>query len=127
MPRYKTSDGEYVEKSVIDRRIREAKAEIYNDRLHPCEATGQSPSVEPIDMSHVISVNDCQRLGKSDLAWSQDNIYLECRSAHRDWEDMHPRILKHRNFRSKMDYLKQHHRERFITIIHKLNLSEDEY
>lgn len=88
---YRMSNGERVVKSVIDRRVRQAKAEKIQNMLDEhgyifCEETGCGKNTnagEPIDCSHEISVYDCQKEGKTELAWNVSNIKMRCRTCHR--------------------------------------------
>lgn len=88
MNSYKTSSGEYVPKSVIDRRIREAKQQkiaamiekfgyLFCEECHRNANTGIS-----LDCSHDIPVSECQSSGKSELAWDVNNITIRCRECH---------------------------------------------
>jgi hypothetical protein len=91
---YKTSDGNYIEKSIIDRKIRKAKAHRlewqrnefgYNfcedeSEGHIC---GNNGSGTYLDCSHEISVNECQKSSQSELAWDWvNNILIRCRPHH---------------------------------------------
>lgn len=88
MTTYKMSNGDRIEKSVIDYRVREAKIKklarfaLDNDYFH-CEEIGcKSPNQGPFDCSHDISVKECQETGRSELAWDVTNITLRCRRCH---------------------------------------------
>lgn len=88
MNRYKTSSGEYVTKSVIDRRIREAKQQKIAETIEKfgylfCEECGINASTGiPLDCSHDIPVSKCQSSGKAELAWDVNNITIRCRECH---------------------------------------------
>ena len=66
MNSYKTSSGEYVPKSVIDRRIREAKQKKIAEMRETygylfCEDCKRNASTGiPLDCSHDIPVSECQ-------------------------------------------------------------------
>lgn len=86
MNTYETSDGIRVKKSTIDRKVRQAKAEKlalqYHDKGYNfCEKTGISNG-QYLDCSHIISVDQCQKTGRTELAWDLDNIEILCRSEH---------------------------------------------
>lgn len=85
MNTYHCSDGSRVNKSIIDRRVREAKIKKISQFLDEhgyifCEECNTNQGT--IDCSHTISVDKCQKEGKSELAWSIDNIKLRCRKCH---------------------------------------------
>lgn len=88
MNSYMTSSGEYVLKSVIDRRIRAAKEKkiaqmiekygyLFCEECHRNEAAGI-----PLDCSHDIPVSECQKRGQSELAWDVNNITIRCWECH---------------------------------------------
>lgn len=88
MPSYKTSNGDRIEKSVIDHRIRQAKERKKEEFLKEhgyifCEEVGcRTPNVGPFDRSHDMSVKECQEIGSAELAWDVDNIKYRCRKCH---------------------------------------------
>lgn len=90
MPSYKMSNGERVEKSVIDHRVRKAKEKKIGHMMDTwgyifCEEFGcgkNKNAGEPIDCSHDISVNDCQKHGFAEMAWEVRNITMRCRTCH---------------------------------------------
>ena len=91
MPKYKTSNGESLEKKVIDRRISKAKEQFLQSFFDEhgyyfCQRSGRS-DLKPLDISHIISVRICQSEGKSELAYSLDNFELLCRKEHLKFED----------------------------------------
>lgn len=80
------SNGERVEKSVIDYRVREAKKEVLRLQLEEhgynfCTDCGRNDCV-PIDCSHDKSVDWCQKNGCSELAWDISNIRPRGRPCH---------------------------------------------
>jgi len=86
MNSYRTSNGERLNKSVIDARVRNAKkakiASFINEYGYIfCEECKRS-DLTPIDCSHIISVDQCQKQGRSELAYNVNNIRLLCRSCH---------------------------------------------
>lgn len=87
MSKYKMSDGLYVEKSVIDRRVRKAKEQKLAMHLEEhgyffCTTCNNNED-KPIDVAHVISVDECQKTGKSELAWNLTNMIVEGRECHK--------------------------------------------
>lgn len=118
MSRYKISTGSYVKKSKIDDLVSQAKGRLTlnakQDGNFHCWAYGRTD--EPIDCSHIISVKRCQELGKSELAWSLDNIQLEGRTAHLEWESWEANIEKvkcHDNIEYKLSFIKKHDEESY--------------
>lgn len=89
MPTYKTSDGQRVEKSVIDHRTREAKKKRLDWQLSEfnynfCEDCGRNGNGEWLDCSHEESVNTSQKEGRAELAWDwENNIKIRCRPCHK--------------------------------------------
>lgn len=93
--KFSTSTGERVTKSVIDKRVHEAKALKIEQMLDEhgyifCEEEDEDGNVcgkntsagDPIDCSHTISVKECQESGRSELAWAVSNIKMRCRTCH---------------------------------------------
>lgn len=83
-----TSTAERVSKATIDRRVREAKAlklEIQRDAYgyNFCEECRRNSSGTRLDCSHEISVDECQKSGRAELAWDIINIKIRCRSCHK--------------------------------------------
>jgi len=86
MNHYGTSDGGRVSKSVIDKRIRMAKAHALELQWNEfgynfCVDCLKSSGVY-LDCSHTISVDECQKSGNSELAWETSNIQIRCRKCH---------------------------------------------
>ena len=83
-----TSDGEKVLKKVIDNNVRKVKRLILQVQLdehgynfcEECEVNASSGI--PIDCSHTISVDECQKSRRSELAWDESNLRILCRSCH---------------------------------------------
>lgn len=83
---YKTSDGSRIAKSIVDRKIHNAKklklADFFETHgYYFCEDCKTSSFVY-LDCSHDISVDKCQKEGRTELAWDVDNITLRCRKCH---------------------------------------------
>lgn len=85
-----TSSGKYVSKSVIDRRIREAKERKINQMLEKfgyifCEECHRNETAGiPLDCSHDVPVSECQKRGQAELAWDVNNITIRCRECHQN-------------------------------------------
>lgn len=88
---YRTSTGDRVSKSEIDRRVREAKALKIQQQLdelgyNVCElmSHGCTPDegCNRLDCSHIISVKECQERCYSELAWDVKNIQILGRKCH---------------------------------------------
>ncbi len=87
MGSYKTSSGERLDKKIIDRRVTQAKRKKVDSQCGEygynfCEVCGVSSGTY-LDCSHDISVDKCQKEGKTELAYDVDNITIRCRSCHR--------------------------------------------
>lgn len=96
MATYKTSNGERLTKSVIDNRIRKAKAAKLKAMLDEqgyiaCENCGVSGGAR-LDCSHNISVKECQETGRSELAYDVKNITVLCRQHHIEFENNRKKI-----------------------------------
>jgi len=80
MPTYKQSDGTRIEKSVLDRRISESKVEYGELFLDAhcyifCErCKGNKYQCSGNASSHIISVDECQKSGRSELAYDITNL-----------------------------------------------------
>ena len=91
---YKLSDGSKMEKPKIDRLKHKAKAKKLQQMEYPhCEECKRSSGVR-LDMSHDISVDECQKSGRSELAWDVDNITMLCRSCHQKKDGLNIATLK---------------------------------
>ena len=82
----KTSTGERISTEECKRRISEAKQQkidlfMLEHGYLFCEDCGKNTCV-PIDCSHDISVDQCKKQGKTELAWAVDNITLRGRKCH---------------------------------------------
>lgn len=95
MNSYYLSNGTKMSKAAIDRKIATAKREFWKEQeltnyihCHHCKRIDK----DRYDVSHIISVNDCQRQKKTELAWSFINLEILCRQCH----------IKHEN-KSKFD------------------------
>lgn len=91
MNHYYTSTGERIKKSVIDARVRKAKAEKLEHQrtaqgYNSCEDCDDSSDM--LDCSHDISVDICQKTGKSELAWDVKNITIRCRKHHLEHDNL---------------------------------------
>ncbi|MDA3852707.1 MAG: HNH endonuclease [Bacteroidales bacterium] len=96
--RYTCSDGSTVSKTVLDRKVHEAKAkkldEFFEIHLyHFCEECGRNKMDNYLDCAHTISVDECQKSGRAELAWDVENIRLLCRKCHQ----IHDKNFIHNN------------------------------
>ena len=87
MNSYKTSTGERLKQSVIDRLIRKAKAEKLKQQFEEhgynfCEKCGISNGTY-LDCSHNESVKSCKENGRTEKAFDVDNISILCRQCHK--------------------------------------------
>lgn len=91
MNHYYTSDDERVAKSVIDRRVHEAKGNAldiqfweygYNFCVDCNRSSGR------LDCSHTISVDEAQKTRRAELAWDVNNIKVRCRECHRKHDNL---------------------------------------
>ena len=92
MNHYKTSSGERIPKSTIDKRIREAKKEKIQQQLDEygynfCEKCGISSGVR-LDCAHVESVDICQKNGRCEKAYDVSNIKILCRKHHQEYDGL---------------------------------------
>ena len=90
MNHYRTTGGERISKPEIDRRVRKAKenvVEIQRDEFgyNFCVKCLRSSGVR-LDCSHIVSVNECQKMGRSELAFDESNIEMLCRECHIEHE-----------------------------------------
>ena len=88
MTKYKLSTGESIEKTIIDFRVtkaKELKLQMFYDEhgYHFCEDCGiNAQSAFKLDCSHNISVKKCQETGRSELAYSVNDMKSRCRDCH---------------------------------------------
>lgn len=92
MNHYYTSDGERVSKSVIDRKVREAKAnalslQFWEYGYNFCTDCLRSSGVY-LDCSHNISVDKAQKTRQAELAWDVNNIKVRCRQCHQEYDKL---------------------------------------
>lgn len=90
MSSFRKSDGTKVPKQYIDSKVREAKAEKIAQFLEEndyivCEECNRNDCV-PVDCSHNISVDECQKSGRAELAWDLSNFKLRGRKCHREYD-----------------------------------------
>ena len=87
MTTYRLSNGDRIQKSIIDRNVSKAKQQKLENMKDEygyifCEVCSKSGG-EYLDCSHDISVDKCQKLGQSEKAWDTANITVRCRPCHR--------------------------------------------
>lgn len=91
MNSYRTTNGERLTKSKIDRNIRkakEAKKRAFKNQYGYIFCETCSTTKGFIDNSHIISVKYAQETGRTELAWSQKNIIYQCRICHLTLENL---------------------------------------
>lgn len=86
MNHYKTTNGERISKPEIDRRVRKAKSNVIENQrtehgYNFCVECERSSGTR-FDCSHIVSVNECQKMGRSELAFDESNIEILCRECH---------------------------------------------
>lgn len=86
MNSYRTSGGERIKQSVIERLITKAKGQKVKEQFEEhgynfCEECNISSGVY-LDCSHDVSVKESKETGRTELCWSLDNITIRCRGCH---------------------------------------------
>lgn len=108
MGTFRTSEGERLTKTTIDNLIRKAKTAFClqreYDEIMYCEACGTTS--DRLDCSHIVSVDDCQKDGMTEFAFSVDNMQRECRKCHMETE--RGTIDHHANYRAKIDFIEHY-------------------
>jgi 5-methylcytosine-specific restriction endonuclease McrA len=97
MNHYTDSEGNKRSKSEIDRLVREAKRSRLNFQVDTegynfCESCGTS--FGRLDVSHKVSVDDCQKRKEFalELAWDIDNLQVLCRQCHQKYDKLDLRL-----------------------------------
>ena len=93
MNSYRNSSGNRIPKSTIDSKIAKAKTQKRKDQylahgFNFCEECGINDRSSIIDVSHVISTDECQKSGRSELAWDLDNLTMLCRRCHQKRDNL---------------------------------------
>lgn len=91
MGNYKLSNGEYISKKEIDRRIIKAKArkrEVFWDEYgyFYCERCKKN-TCKHISVSHIYSTKSCQEGGASEMSYDVNNLELLGLNCHMEWEN----------------------------------------
>lgn len=97
MSHYRCSDGSKVSKAAIDANVRKAKALKIQQHLDEhgylfCTECFRN-DCKPIDCSHVISVDECQKTGQSELAWDLNNITILGRKCHQKRDKLYLSVV----------------------------------
>ena len=91
MNHYRCSDGTKISKSLLDKRIHDAKfkklAQFIEDNGYIFCEDCRLNNCTPVDCSHDISVDECQKSGRSELACDVNNITLRGRKCHVIWDN----------------------------------------
>jgi hypothetical protein len=87
MNSYKCSNGDKISKKNIDKKVFEAKKNTLKQQKEEygynfCEDCKNNGTNTFLDCSHTISVDKCQKEGKSELTWDLNNIKIRCRECH---------------------------------------------
>lgn len=95
MTNYRMSNGEKISKAEIDRKIKQAKENIIHRQkdwygynfCQECQRNGFPKNADQmklliLDVSHIISVDKCQKTGRSELAFDPENMEILCRHHH---------------------------------------------
>ena len=89
---YRTSDGSRVSKSTIDRKTSQAKKQKLADQL---DEYGHNFCMEclrndclPITVAHLLSVDRCQKEGRSELAWNPENLQILGMPCHKKYDKL---------------------------------------
>ena len=82
-----------MEKPLIDKKVSEAKQKKIEQMMDEhgyifCEVCGVNSLVRPIDCSHDVSVDRCQKEGMTELAWDTENITMRCRKCHQEYDGL---------------------------------------
>lgn len=114
----KLSNGDYIDGDKAKRLISKAKEMKTQSMMDQnfCHAYGWNihhPECEELDWSHIVSVADCKKYGKTEFAWHPDNLERESRKAHIEWENTPHKCQHHFNYRRKIDFMKEHFPEVF--------------
>ncbi len=97
MPTYQKSDGQRVEKSIIDRRTREGKEaalEAQRDEFgyNFCVKCQNNGSGRRLHCAHIISVNEAQKTSRAELAWLPSNIEILCDRCHEEFDGLNTQL-----------------------------------
>lgn len=82
------SDGQRLSRLALELNIKLAKI-LYREKMqvegkYYCEVSGVAG--EDLDTSHIVSVDDCIKQGKSEHAYNDENLELLTRKEHEKWE-----------------------------------------
>ena len=82
---YKTSTGEKVSQSTINKRRSDAYREMYEGEPHPVCAGCNKPAEAS---AHIIPQARAKQLGLAELCWSKENIFPSCNSCNAKAENI---------------------------------------
>ena len=93
MNHYRTSKGERVSKSYIDNQIRIAKSNVLSRQkaeygYNFCTQCGRNGNFTFLDCAHIISVDNCQKNSRAELAYDTKNIKVLCRECHQQHDKL---------------------------------------
>lgn len=92
MNKYTLSNGLKIDKSAIDRNIRKAKeqklAEHYDEYgQYVCTKCNRNDCI-PITVSHIESVDSCQKNGRAEKAWDTNNMQILGMKCHKKYDGL---------------------------------------
>jgi hypothetical protein len=92
------SNGEYIEKSAIDRNVRESKRKKLMIQMDTygynyCEKCNKNGCI-PVTVSHIESVDSCQKNSRSEKAWDLDNLQIFGLPCHAKYDNNDVRFSK---------------------------------
>ena len=87
MGTFKTSEGDRITKTFIDFCTKTAKQRFRANNTDECYCWECGTTSSILDISHIVSVNDCQNNGRAEQAFNPLNFEYLCRPCHRLWED----------------------------------------
>lgn len=94
-----TTDGVRVSKKLIDSRTKSAKAYKMEQQRNEygynfCEKCKDNTD-KPLGVSHTISVDECQKSGRAELAWDLNNMRVLGQKCHQAYDNNDVRFTKH--------------------------------
>jgi hypothetical protein len=83
---YHCSDGRVVSKSYINRMVTKAKRQVLADQIEQighnvCTRCFRNDCI-PVDCMHLVSVDECQKSGRTEFSWDPENIVPAGRNCH---------------------------------------------
>ena len=87
---YELSDGSRIKKSIVDRLVKECKDRVSQSFINEhdylvCEDCRRN-DCQPVERSHNISVDMCQKLGITEYAYADENITHRGQPCHKIYD-----------------------------------------